>query len=99
MFQNLIEKAYAADTLNGTAISTNTLIQNILSYIVNPIITLMVAVAVVVFLWGVFEFVKNAESSEERKKGGMHMFFGALGLFIMATAYGILNLILGSIGK
>jgi len=76
---------------------TTTLINKILANIVNPLVTLMIAVAVVVFLYGVFEFVRNAESSEERKKGGMHMLWGAIGLFIMVTAYGILNLILGTI--
>ncbi len=78
---------------------TDTLIQNILDNIVNPLVLLMIGLAVVYFLWGVFEFVRNAESSEERKKGGMHMLYGALGLFIMVTAYGILNLILRTIGK
>jgi len=85
--------------MKGTPIDTNTLIQNILTNIVNPLILLMVGVAVIFFLWGVFEFIRNADSSEERKKGGMHMLFGALGLFIMSTAYGVLNLILGTIGK
>ena len=85
--------------MTGTPIATNTLLQNILTNIVNPLVTLMVAVAVVWFLWGVFEFVRNADSPEERKKGVMNMLFGALGLFIMVTAYGILNLILGTIGK
>jgi hypothetical protein len=45
----------------------------------------------------VFEFIHNAESSDERKKGGMNMLWGAIGLFIMASAYGILNLIIGTI--
>ena len=85
--------------MNGNAIDTNTLIQNILTNIVNPLILLMVGVAIIFFLWGVFEFIRNADSSEERKKGGEHMLYGALGLFIMSTAYGILNLILGTIGK
>ena len=85
--------------MNGNAIDTDTLIQNILTNIVNPLIILMVGVAVIFFLWGVFEFIRNADSSEERKKGGMHMLYGALGLFIMSTAYGVLNLILGTIGK
>jgi hypothetical protein len=98
MSWNLIEKAHAqAVVIGGKAIDTNTLLQNILREIVNPIVTLMVAVAVVVFLWGVFEFVRNAESSEERKKGGLHMLWGAIGLFIMVTAYGIVHLILGTI--
>ncbi len=93
MIFNLIEKAYAAPL----PVQTTVLIDKILANIVNPIVTLMVAVAVVYFLWGVFEFVRNAESSEERKKGGTHMLYGALGLFIMATAYGIVNLIIGTI--
>ena len=95
MSLNLIEKAYAAP-LPG---ATTALLQRILDNIVNPLVMLMIGIAVIYFLWGVFEFIRNAESSEERKKGGMHMLYGALGLFVMVTAYGILNLILGTIGK
>jgi uncharacterized membrane protein YfcA len=83
--------------MSGTPISAEALLKNILSNIVNPFITLLVAVAVIYFLWGVFQFVKNAESPEERKKGGLHMMWGAIGLFIMGTAYGIINLIIGTI--
>ena len=94
MSLNFIEKVYAAGTVPAATVS---LLQRILVNIVNPLITLMVAVALIYFLWGVFEFVRNAESSEERKKGGMHMLYGALGLFIMLTAYGVLNLIVGTV--
>ena len=100
MFQNLIQKMYIGKVaMAGTPISTNALIDNILANIINPVVTLMIGVAVIIFLWGVFEFVRNAESSDERKKGGMHMLWGAIGLFIMTSAYGVLNLILGTIGK
>lgn len=93
MSLNLIEKTYAA------TLSTDKLLSNILINIINPAITLMMGIAIIFFLWGVFEFVRHADSSEERKKGGMHILYGVLGLFIMVTAYGILNLILGTIGK
>ena len=99
----LIEKAYAlagesTPVPGGSSIGDyNHLLANIKVNILNPIITLLVALAIIYFLWGVFEFVRHAESSEERKKGGMHMLFGALGLFIMVTAYGIINLILGTL--
>ncbi len=96
MSLNLIKTAYAQSTLPD---STLALINRILENIVNPLITLMMAVAIIFFLWGVFEFVRNADSSEERKKGGTHILFGIIGLFIMITAYGILNLILGTIGR
>lgn len=65
--------------------------------IVNPVVTLMVGVAVLYFLWGVFQFIRNAESSEERKKGGMNMLWGSIGLFIMVSAYGIVRLIVGTL--
>jgi hypothetical protein len=92
MSLNLIEKVYAQ-----AGEPAYTLLQKILTNIINPIITLMMAVAVIFFLWGVFDFVRNADSSDKRKEGGTHMLWGAIGLFIMVTAYGILNLILGTI--
>jgi hypothetical protein len=90
-----MEKAYAA----GLPAATQTLITKILDNIINPVISLMIAVAVLYFLWGVFVFIRNADSSEERKKGGLHMLWGSIGLFIMVAAYGILNLILGTINS
>ncbi len=75
------------------------LIRKILDNVVNPVILLMLVLALVYFLWGVFDFIRNADSSEERATGGKHILYGALGLFIMVTAYGVLNLILGTIGK
>lgn len=90
---NLIQIANAAPVSSQV---TN-LVTKILSEIVNPIIALMVGVAVIVFLWGVFGFIRNAESSEERKTGAQHMLWGAIGLFIMSSAYGIMNLIIGTI--
>ena len=88
---NLIKKAYAA------TLTTDQLLSNILANIINPLITVMMGVAVVYFLWGVFQFVRNAESPDKRKEGGMHMLWGIIGLFVMISAYGILNLILGTI--
>ncbi len=73
------------------------LVNGILREILNPVIQLMIGIAVVYFLWGVFQFIRNADNPGERKKGGMNMFWGAIGLFIMISAYGILNLILGTV--
>lgn len=108
MFLNLIEKTYAAGTVGGPGTANrpvanssigdyNALLEKILEHIGNPLVTLMIGLAVVYFLWGVLVFVRNAENPEERKKGGTHMLFGALGIFIMVTAYGVLNLIIGTV--
>ena len=66
--------------------------------ILNPVIKLGFAIALVVFLYGVFEFIKGADSSDARKKGGWHILWGIIGLFIMLSAGGIMRLICGSWG-
>lgn len=80
-------------------ITPDQLLSNVIKNIANPIIGLMVAIAVLYFLWGAFQFIRNAESSDERKKGGLNMMWGIIGLFIMISAYGILNLIIDTVRK
>ena len=75
------------------------LLESILANIVNPLILLMTAVALIYFLWGVFVFIKGSDDVKNRETGGRHILYGALGLFVMASAYGIMYLILGTIGK
>ncbi|MDD5318290.1 MAG: hypothetical protein PHF79_00500 [Candidatus Pacebacteria bacterium] len=65
--------------------------------IVNPLILLMFAVALLVFLWGVFEFVRSSDSDDARATGQRHMLWGIVGLAIMISAFGIVNVIIGSI--
>ncbi len=66
--------------------------------IINPIIMLLFAVAVLVFLYGVFQYVRNSDSEDGRLEGQRHMLSGVFGLFIMISVFGIINLILNSIG-
>lgn len=66
--------------------------------ILNPIIQLGFAIALVVFLYGVFEFIKDAENPAARKTGGQHILWGILGMFIMIAAGGIMKLVCGSWG-
>ncbi len=66
--------------------------------ITKPIIALLFAAALLLFFWGAFEFLRDASNEESRKTGTQHMLWGVIGLFIMASAYGIINLICGTIG-
>jgi len=95
----LIQKAYAytgETTASNTAF--NSLLQNILTNIVNPVIYLIAALAVVYFVWGVMVFVQNADNADKRAEGYQHMIWGIVGLFIMVSAKGIINMILSSMG-
>lgn len=57
-----------------------------------PLITLMLAVALLVFLYGGFEYVRGASSESEREKGQRHLFYGIIGMLVMISAYAILSI-------
>ncbi len=60
--------------------------------IINPLILLLIAVAGVLFTWGVFRFIANAAESEKRAEGQKAILWGIIGFAIMFGAYGILNI-------
>ena len=74
------------------------IIKNINTYIVNPLIFLFLAVAMVIFLWGVVSFFQNIDNSEERAQGIRHMIWGMVGLVIMISFQGIIGLIKNFLG-
>jgi succinate dehydrogenase/fumarate reductase cytochrome b subunit len=60
--------------------------------IINPLILLLVAVAFVVFIWGVFQFIAHAGDETKRHEGQQAILWGLVGLVIMFGAYGIINI-------
>jgi uncharacterized membrane protein YidH (DUF202 family) len=86
----MIHIAYAASE------NLNTFLTNADRLIINPLIGFMFALAVVFFLWGVFEFINNQENEEKKTTGKMHMLWGIIGLVIMMGVFAIMNLILAT---
>jgi uncharacterized membrane protein len=66
--------------------------------IVNPIITLFLIGALVLFVFGIFEFIKGADNDEARNKGKQHMIWGIVGLFIMVSVFAIIRVLLDTFG-
>ena len=71
------------------------LISNIKVYILNPIIGFMFAVAVVMFIYGIVEYIWSADNEDKVAVGKKHMIWGIVGMFIMIGVYGILNILSG----
>ncbi len=67
-------------------------------YILNPIILLAFSIAFIVFLWGIFEFINSETADSKREVGKSKILWGVVGMFIMFSAYGIIRLILDTIG-
>ena len=66
--------------------------------IINPLILLLFAVAFLIFFFGIFQFIGSATESSEREKGKRKILYGLIGMFIMFSAYGLINLVLGTFG-
>lgn len=66
--------------------------------IVNPLIILMFAAALLYFLYGVFQFLVHADDSEARATGQSHMLWGVVGMFIMFAVFAILHIIQNTLG-
>ena len=73
-------------------------IGKISSNIIQPIIGFLFALALVMFLWGIVQFISNAENEEKLSEGKEHMLWGIVGMFIMVSVFGIMNLICNTIG-
>lgn len=75
-----------------------TLILKINKYVVNPLILLMFAIAILMFTVGIFEYLAQKDNPDATQKGKNHMLWGIIGMFIMVAAFGIMRLIINTLG-
>lgn len=73
-------------------------LDNVVREIINPLILLLSAVAFVVLIWGIFEFILNAGDAAKRETGRQAILWGVVGMVIIFGAYGIINLALDTFG-
>lgn len=79
--------------------SVVSLMESISRNILNPVITLLFAIAAAYFIWGVIKFLLNPDSEEIRDASKRQMLWGIIGLFVMVAVFGIMRLLLNSIGE
>lgn len=84
---SLVPQAFAK--VDGAAFGK--VIDPVISNVVNPLVALIFAVAILVFVYGVFQVVWGGE--EAREKGKKSMIGGVVGMFIMLSAWGIIYLV------
>jgi len=73
--------------------TVNTFVDNLNAAVINPLIQLLIGLAAVVFLWGVFEYLLNGDNPDKRNQGTRHILWGLIGLVIMFSVQGILALL------
>jgi len=64
------------------------------AYIVTPIMTLLLGVALLVFVWGLVGFLQKLSAGGDTSVEKQHMIWGILGFVIMSGAYAIIQVVL-----
>lgn len=78
--------------------SVDDLLYRLNAKIINPIIEIAFIIALVVFLWGVFQYIRGGDNKDKRKVGRDHMLWGVIGFLIMFGVFGIINILLVTFG-
>jgi hypothetical protein len=77
----------------------NELAGKLATYIINPILLLIFGAGVLVFVWGLVEYLYALNvKGEQTADGKRHMFWGMVGMFVMAAALAIIKIINNTIG-
>ena len=74
------------------------LILKLTSAIINPLIYVMFACALVVFVWGVRGYVTRADNPEARALGANQIMWGIIGMAIMLMTFTIVRIVLNTFG-
>lgn len=78
-------------------------VQNVVNLIetniILPLMALLIGVGLVVFMFGVVEFLFSigANVGDAKERGKKHMLWGVIGMAVMACAAGILTFIMGTV--
>ena len=71
---------------------------NQISQIVGLLIPLLLAVAIVLFFWGLVKFIANASDEAARESGKNLMIWGMIAIFVMVAFWGIIGYVQQSLG-
>ncbi len=84
------------NTGNPCVESASALAGCISAAVINPIIALIFATGLMVFVWGVVQFMiglSGGEGGESVQDGKKHMLWGLIGMFIMVAAFAFVKII------
>ncbi len=64
----------------------------------NAVVPLLITTAIVIFIWGVVQFIGNADNEEKRKKGREFMIWAVISLFMIVSVWGIVHILTNTFG-
>ena len=83
--------------LTCSSLTNNPKFQDLLAYvtciITKSVIPLIFALAVVLFVWGVVQFVINSDEEAKKEKGKQFMIWGIIALTVMVSVWGLVGIL------
>ena len=83
--------AWAADPTLGTIITK-------LRDLVNQLVSFIIGLAVLVFLWGIFKYITAGSDNKKVEEARNFIIFGIIGIFVMFSVWGLVNLLVNTFG-
>lgn len=62
------------------------------------LVPILATLALVLFVWGIVQYVVNADNEEAREQGKKVILWGIIGLFSMVGVWGLVNLLISTLG-
>ncbi len=66
--------------------------------VIQPLLVLLFGIAFIIFVWGIVSYIRSSDSDKDRAEGQRSILWGIVGMVIMISAFGIINIIQGTIG-
>ena len=84
--------------INVAYADINSLVKRVNQYILNPFIAFLFTLALAYFIYGVFQFLMNSDREDARTTGKQNMLWGVIGMAIMMSVFGIMQVIINTLG-
>ena len=86
------------NTGDNTLDNIGDLLATALHWINAYLIPLLIAVAVIVFFWGIVRYISGTGQEEKRKEARNLMIWGIVALFVMVSVWGLVKLLQNTLG-
>lgn len=68
-----------------------------LQSIIAGIVPIIISFGVVVLLWGIAKYIREADQPQKREEGRQLIVYGIISIFVMVSMWGLINLIVSTI--
>jgi len=77
---------------------TQRFVASVTDAIINPLLAVIFAAALVYFLWGLAMFIMHGSNSSKRAEYQQHMLWGVVGMTVMVSVYALIALVMATLG-